>query len=87
VQFQCIPAFNTASQARLPDWLRTQRPWTVRFGASRCKSWRPLLVLRADFACDNWVQAISSAAKAGIPERMGPARSYASALRPSVADP
>jgi hypothetical protein len=36
---------------------------------------------------DNRVQAISPAAKAGMPDRLGHARGYASALSPSVADP
>jgi len=75
------------SQVRPPDWLRTRWPWTMRFGADRCKSLRHFLVPRADFAWDNRVQAIPSAAKAGIPVRLGHARSYASALSPSVADP
>jgi len=59
----------------------------MRFGADRYKSLRHLLVPRADFAWDNWVQAISSAANAGIPVRLGHARGYASALSQSVADP
>jgi hypothetical protein len=59
----------------------------MRFGADGCKSLRHFLVPRADFAWDNRVQAISSAAKAGIPGRLGHARGYASALSPSIADP
>jgi hypothetical protein len=59
----------------------------MRFGADRCKSLRYFIVPRADFAWDNRVQAISSAAKAGIPDRLGHARGHASALSPSVADP
>jgi hypothetical protein len=31
-------------QVRVPDWLRTQWPWTVRFGADRCKSLLHFLV-------------------------------------------
>jgi hypothetical protein len=36
------------SRVRPPDWLRTQWPWTMRFGADRCKSLRRFLVPRAD---------------------------------------
>jgi hypothetical protein len=72
---------------RLPDWLRTQWPRTMRFGADRCKSLRHFLLPRADFAWTNRLQAISSAAKGGIPVRLEHARGYASALGPSVADP
>jgi hypothetical protein len=57
------------------------------FRCSRCKSWRHLPVPRADFAWDNRVQAIRSAAKAGIPVRLGHAPGYASALSRSVTDP
>ena len=38
------------SQVRLPDWLRTQWPRTMHFGADRCRSLRNFLVPRADFA-------------------------------------
>jgi hypothetical protein len=75
------------SHVRPPDRPRTQWPWTMRFGADRCKSLRHFLVPRADFAWDTRVQAISSAVKAGIPVGLGHARGYASALSPSVADP
>jgi hypothetical protein len=85
VRFQCIP--TGPSQVRPPDWLRTQRLWTMHFGADRCKWLRHFLVPRADFAWDNRVQVISSAAKAGIPDRLGHARGYASALSPSAVDP
>jgi hypothetical protein len=72
---------------RPPDSLRTQRLWTMHFGADRCKWLRHFLVPRADFAWDNRVQVISSAAKASIPDRLGHARGYASALSPSAVDP
>jgi hypothetical protein len=75
------------SQVRPPDWLRAQWPWTTRFGANRCKSVRHFLGARADFTWDSQVRAISSAATAGIPVRLGHARGYASALSPFFADP
>jgi hypothetical protein len=59
----------------------------MRFGADGCKSLRHFLVPRADFAWDTRVQAISPAAKADIPVRLGHARGYASALSPAAADP
>jgi len=51
------------------------------------KSLRHFVVPSADLAGDNRVQAISPAAKTGIPVRFGHARGHASALGPYVADP
>jgi hypothetical protein len=88
---ECPYASTAASPGR---WCRSVQVahWllllcrTMRFGADRCKSLRHLLVPRADFAWDNRVEAISSAAKAGVPGRLRHDRGYASALSPSVAD-
>jgi hypothetical protein len=84
--FSASGASIGSSQVRSPDWLWTQWLRKICFGAARCKSLHHFLVPRADFAWDNRVRAISSAAKAGIPDRLEHARGYASALSPSVAD-
>src|SRR5882762_365072 len=86
-QFQSIPAFHRAVAGATARLVADAVAMATVF---RC---RPLQVVasvpsaRADFAWDYRVQAISSAAKAGRPARLGHARGYASALSPSVADP
>jgi hypothetical protein len=81
------PAFHRAVARATARLAANAVPWTMRFGADRCKRLRHFLVPRADFAWNSRVQAISPAAKVGIPDRLGHARGHASALSPSVADP
>ena len=76
-----------ASQLRPRDCCGRSGLDDAFFGADRCKSLRHFLIPRADFAWNNRVHAISSAAKPGIPVPLGHAGGYASALSPSAAEP
>ena len=84
---QCIQAFHGAVAVRPPDWLRTQWPWTVRFGADRCKSLRHFPMLERSSRGTIGSKRFQPLRKPAYSSGWGMLVAMRAALSPSVADP